>query len=121
MKFMMMVKADKDYEAGVPPSPALMAAIGQITEEMTKAGVVLETGGLLPSARGARVRLAASKVTVVDGPFAEAKELVGGYAIIRANTKEDAIAMGSRFLKVHEEALGPSYVGEIEIRQMAEW
>ena len=70
MKFMMMVKADKDYEAGVPPSPALMAAIGQITEEMTKAGVVLETGGLLPSAQGARVRLAKSKVTVVEGPFA---------------------------------------------------
>jgi hypothetical protein len=121
MKFMMMVKADKDYEAGVPPSPALMAAIGQITEEMMKAGVVLETGGLLPSAQGARVRLASSKVTVVDGPFTEAKELVGGYAILRANSKEDAIAMGSRFLKVHEEALGPSYSGEIEIRQMAEW
>jgi hypothetical protein len=98
-----------------------MAAIGQITEEMTSAGVVLETGGLLPSVLGARLRLARSTVTVVDGPFAEAKELVGGYAIIRAASKEDAIALGSRFLKVHEEALGPSYVGEIEIRQMAEW
>jgi hypothetical protein len=121
MKFMMMVKADKDYEAGIPPSPTLMAAIGQLTEEMTKAGVVLETGGLLPSAQGARLRLARSKVSVVDGPFAEAKELIGGYAIIRASSKEEAIAMGSRFLKVHEEARGPSYVGEIEIRQMAEW
>ena len=121
MKFMMMVKADKDYEAGIPPSPALMAAVGQITEEMTKAGVVLETGGLLPSAQGARLRRAQSKLTVVDGPFAEAKELVGGYAIIRARSKEDAIALASRFLEVHEEALGPAYVGEIEIRQMAEW
>ena len=121
MKFMMMVKADKDYEAGIPPSPALMAAVGQITEEMVNAGVVVETGGLLPSAQGARLRLARSQVTVTDGPFTEAKELVGGYAIIHAASKADAIALGARFLKVHEEALGPSYVGEIEIRQMAEW
>ena len=121
MKFMMMVKADKDFEAGIPPSPALMAAIGQVTEEMMKSGVVLETGGLLPSSQGARLRLAGSKVTVIDGPFAEAKELIGGYAIIRANSKEEAIGLGSRFLKAHEEALGPSYVGEIEIRLMSEW
>jgi hypothetical protein len=118
MRFMMMVKADKDYEAGVPPSPKLEAAIGKITEEMTKAGVVLATEGLLPSSKGARLRLAGGRLTVTDGPFAEAKEIIGGYAIVQARSKEEAIELGSRFLKVHEEALGPAYVGEVEIRQL---
>ena len=111
MKFMMMVKADKDYEAGVPPSPALMAAIGQITEEMMKAGVVLETGGLLPSARGARVRLAKSKVTVVDGPFAEAKELVAGFWLWQCKSKAEAIEWLKR---------APFEETEVEIRQIFE-
>ncbi len=120
MKFMMMIKADKNYEAGVPPDPRLMAAIGKLTEDMTKAGVVLETGGLLPSSKGARLRLAGGKVTVTDGPFSEAKELIGGYAIVEVKSKEEAIELGKRFLKLHEEVLGPSYVGESEIRQMHE-
>jgi hypothetical protein len=118
MKFMMMVKADKDYEAGAQPTPELEAAIGKITEEMMRAGVVLEVGGLLPSAAGARLRLAGGKLTVTDGPFAEAKELIGGFAILRAKSKAEAIELGSRFLKVHEEVLGPAYVGELEIRQL---
>jgi hypothetical protein len=121
MKFMMMIKADRDYEAGAPPSPELMAAIGKLTEEMTRAGVILETGGLLPSSKGARVRLAGGKLTVTDGPFSEAKELIGGYAIARVNSKEEAVQMGRDFLKLHGDVLGPSYQGECEIRQMSEW
>lgn len=118
MRFMMMVKADKDYEAGAPPSPELMAAMGRHTEEMMKAGVVVETGGLLPSAMGARVRVAGGRLSVIDGPFSEAKELIGGYAILRAKSKAEAIELGRSFMKLHADVLGPSYEGELEIRQM---
>ena len=121
MRYMMMVKADQDYEAGSPPKPELMAAIGKLSEEMARAGVLLETGGLLPSSMGARVRVAGGKLTVVDGPFSEAKELIGGYAILRAATKQDAIEMGKRFMRVHADVLGPSYDGELEIRQMVDF
>jgi hypothetical protein len=121
MKFMMIVKADRNYEAGVPPDPKLMAAIGKLTEEAARAGVLLETGGLLPSSSGARVRVARGKLTVTDGPFTEAKELVGGYAILQAKSREEAIELGKGFMKVHADVLGPSYEGELEIRQMAEF
>jgi len=121
MRFMMMVKADKNYEAGLPPDPKLMAAIGKLTEDMTEAGVVLETGGLLPSSKGARVRIAGGRLTVIDGPFAEAKELVGGYAILQAKSKEEAIELGKDFMKVHADVLGPSYEGELEIRQLMDF
>ena len=120
MRFMMIVKADKDYEAGLPPSPELMAAIGKLAEEATKAGSLLETGGLLPSSEGARVRVAKGKLTVTDGPFAETKELVGGYAIFQLASKEEAIELGKGFMKVHGDILGPSYEGELEIRQLAD-
>lgn len=121
MRYMMMVKGDKDYEAGAPPNPALMAAIGQLSEEMARAGVLLESGGLLPSLAGAKVKVAGGKLTVTDGPFTEAKELVGGYAILRAATKAEAIAHGKRFMALHAEVLGPSYQGELEIRQLADF
>ena len=72
----------------------------------------------MPSSQGARLRLAGGKLTVTDGPFAEAKELIGGYAIVQAKSKEEAIELGKNFLKVHEEVLGLSYEGECEVRQM---
>ena len=118
MRFMMMVKADRDYEAGLPPNPELLGAIGKLTDEMVKAGVLLETGGLLPSSRGARVRVSGGKLTVTDGPFAETKELVGGYAIVRANSREQAIELGKQFMELHARVLGSSYDGECEVRQM---
>ncbi len=121
MRFLMMVKADKDFEAGRPPNPALMAAIGGLSEEMGRAGVLLETGGLLPSSAGAKVKVAGGKLSVTDGPFTESKELVGGYAIIRAASKAEAIAHGRRFMSLHAEVLGPSYEGELEIRQLADF
>lgn len=120
MRFMMIVKADKNYEAGVPPSKELMAAIGRLAEEHARAGVLVESGGLLPSSRGARVKVAGGRLTVIDGPFTEAKELIGGYAILRATSKEEAIEHGKRFMKVHADVLGPSYEGELEIRQLAD-
>ena len=113
-----MVKANKDYEAGHPPSPELIAAVGKLTEEMMKTGVVKEAGGLFPSSAGARVRAAGGKLTVTDGPFTEAKELIGGYAILEAKSKEEAVELAKQFMKVHIDILGPSYEGECEVRQM---
>jgi hypothetical protein len=118
MRFMMIVKGNKDYEAGKPPSPELIEAIGKHSEEMAKAGVLIESGGLLPSAMGARVNVARGKLTVTDGPFAEAKELVGGFAIMHAASKQEAIELGKRFMEIHVRVLGPSYEGQLEIRQM---
>jgi hypothetical protein len=121
MRFIMMIKADKDYEAGVPPDPKLLAAIGQYTQEMIKAGVVLATEGLMPSSKGARLRLSDGKLTVIDGPFTEAKELIGGFAIVKASSKKEAIELGSRFMMLHKEALGGKWEGECEIRQLSEY
>ncbi len=121
MRFMMMIKGDKDYEAGAPPDPRLMAAIGTLTEEMIKAGVVLSSEGLLPSSKGARIRVAGGKLTVTDGPFSEAKEVIGGFAIVQASSKDEAIAMGSDFMRLHRDILGPAWEGECEVRQLADF
>ena len=120
MRFMMIVKADANYEAGAPPKPELLAAIGKLSEEMIKAGVLLDMGGLLPSSKGARVNVKQGKLTVTDGPFSEAKELIGGYAILQCKSKDEAIERGRRFMQLHADVLGPSYDGELEIRQMPE-
>ena len=121
MKFMMMVKADTDYEAGAPPDPKLMTAMAEYTEKMIKAGVVLQTGGLLPSSKGARVRVANGKLTVTDGPFTEAKELIGGYAIVKAASKDEAVRLGSEFMSLHSQVLGGKWEGEVEIRQLEDF
>jgi len=118
MRFMMIVKGDKNYESGIPPSPELMAVIGKHTEEMMKAGVVLQNGGLLPSSQGAKVRAADGKVSVTDGPFTEAKELIGGFAIVEAKSKAEAIERATEFMQLHVKVLGTAYEGECEIRQM---
>jgi hypothetical protein len=118
MRYMMMVKANADSEAGRMPAPALMQAIGKLSVEMIDAGVLLDTGGLAPSSQGARIHLAGGKTTVVDGPFAEAKELIGGYAILKVDSHEEAIEMGRRFMQLHAEVMGQEYAGEMEIRQL---
>ena len=118
MRFMMIVKADPSYEAGRPPDPALLAAVGKLSEEMTKRGVLLQSGGLLPSAKGARVRVSRGKMTVTDGPFAETKELIGGFAILEAASKEEAIRLGKEFMQLHVDVLGQSYEGTLEVRPM---
>ena len=96
MRFMMIVKADPSYEAGGPPNPALLAAIGKLSEEMTNAGVLLQSGGLLPSSKGARVRASGGKMTVTDGPFAETKEQLGGYYLIEAKDLDEATKIAAR-------------------------
>jgi len=118
MQFMMIVKSTKNSEAGGPPNPQLMAAIAKMGEEATKKGLMISAGGLQPSSQGTRVRVAGGKTSVIDGPFAETKELVGGFAIFNLPSKEEAIKMGRDFMQVHADILGPSYEGELEIRPM---
>ncbi len=112
MRFMVIVKANEDSEAGVLPSKEILAAMGRYNEELAKAGVMLAGEGLQASSKGARVRFDADKRTVTDGPFAETKELIAGFWLIQASSKEEAIEWVSR---------APLDGGtEIEIRQVFE-
>ena len=114
MRFMIIVKANRDSESGVMPSEKLLADMGKFNEELVKAGVMLAGEGLHPSSKGARVRFSGSKRTVIDGPFAEAKELVAGFWIFQVKSKEEAIEWVKRSPNPFE---GES---EIEIRQVFE-
>jgi hypothetical protein len=116
MRFMMIVKSAEKW--GFPPKP-LMDAIGKLSEDAVKAGTMIGNGGLLPTATGTRVRLSGGKVTVIDGPFTEAKEVVGGYAQFELKSKEEAIEGARRFMELHKEHW-PGWEGETEIRQMFE-
>jgi hypothetical protein len=109
MRYLGLLKADKDSEAGTPPSPELLERMGHFIAEISKAGVMVDTNGLKPSKFGCRVKLADGKVTVTDGPFAESKELVASYAIFETPTMKEAVHWTTRFLQV----LGR---GECEIR-----
>jgi hypothetical protein len=114
MRFMMMVKC---AENSGPPPKELMDAMEKHAEEATKAGEMIETGGLGPTAASSRVRLAGGKITVTDGPFTEAKEVFGGYAIFELKSKEEAIEGASRFMELHRKHW-PGWEGETEIRQV---
>ncbi len=118
MRFMMFVKATKESEAGLPPDPALMEAVEKARQEAVERGEMIDTGGLAPSSMGARIRVAGGRVSVTDGPFAEAKEVIGGYAIMELPSREAAIEAGRRFMELHRDILGPGYEGELEIRQL---
>jgi hypothetical protein len=114
MRFMTLVKS---AENSGPPPKELMDAIAKLGEESAKAGILVEMGGLAPSAAGARVRVSRRRVTVVDGPFSEAKEVVGGYAVLQVQSKEQAIEETRRFMELHAK-YWPSWEGETEIRQV---
>lgn len=115
MRFMMIVK-HSEKQSGPPPK-ALMDAIDQLGKEATKAGTMLGAGGLGPTAQGARVRLSGGKVTVTDGPFTEAKEIIGGYAQFELKSREEAIESAVRFMELHKK-YWPGWEGETEVRQM---
>jgi hypothetical protein len=100
MRYMMIVKSAEKW--GVPPQK-LVEAIGKLAEDETKSGTMLGTGGLLPSAQAARVRLENGKVMVIDGPFTEAKEVVGGYAQFEFKTKEEAVESAREFMELHRQ------------------
>jgi hypothetical protein len=113
---MVLVKYD---ENGTPPPKAFLDAIAQFGREASAAGVMVARDGLQPSATGARIRLARGKVTTTDGPFAEAKEVIGGYAIYNVKSKQEAIDWASRFVGLHREHW-PEWECEVEIRQILE-
>ena len=111
MRYMVIVKATKESEAGALPSVELLNEMGKLNAEMAKAGVLLAGDGLAPSSKGARVKFEGKKRTVVDGPFAETKELVSGFWILQVKSKEEAIEWAKRV---------PFEEGEIEIRKISE-
>jgi hypothetical protein len=111
MRFMMIVKATKDSEAGVMPSNELISAMTKYNEQLINAGVMMDGAGLQASSKGARIRFNGSQRTVIDGPFAETKELISGYWIIRVNSREEAIEWAKR---------SPFQEGELELRQFFE-
>ncbi len=116
MRFMMIVKATKDSEKGVMPSEKLIGEMQKYHEELQKAGVLLDASGLKPSSKGWRVKYSGTKRTVIDGPFAESKELIAGYTIIQVKTREEAMEWARRYPN-------PSVDGreaEIEVRQFFE-
>ena len=116
MRYMILVKANKDSEAGVRPSEELFAAMADYHEQLAKAGVLLDASGLQPSSKGWRVKYTGGKRTVIDGPFTEAKELVAGYTMIQVKSKEEAVEWSRRFPN-------PTLDGgdcEIEVRQIFE-
>jgi hypothetical protein len=113
MRFMMIYKPAnvKDMEAGVPPTQEHMASMGKLIAELVQSGVLLATDGLMASSKGARVKQSDGKVVVTDGPFTEAKELIGGFAIFQLQSKAEAIELTKRFLQTAGD-------GAVEIRQM---
>ncbi len=114
MRFMVMHYSSEDDEAGVLPSPEQMAEIGKYMEEYVKSGVLLAGEGVRPSSFGARVTVTDGKATVTDGPFAEAKELIAGFAILDVKSKDEAIEHAKRFAQV-------SGATKIDVRQVAEF
>ncbi len=116
MRFMIVVKASRYSEAGVMPTEEALVTMGQYHEELAKAGVLLEGNGLHPTSKGWRVKYAGDKVTVVDGPFAETKELIAGYTLIQVKTREEALEWSRRF----PNPVGAGESAEIEVRQLFE-
>jgi hypothetical protein len=115
MRFMVLIKANKESEAGVMPDEKLLAAMGKYNEELVKAGVMLAGEGLHPSSKGARIKFKGDQRTVVDGPFAETKELIAGFWMWKVNSKEEAIEWLKRCPSPFSDA-----ESEIEIRQVFE-
>jgi hypothetical protein len=114
MRFMMLVKHKENY--GAPPKE-LMEAIGKLSAEAVASGAMVGNGGLKPTAQGASVRLAGGKVSVVDGPFTEAKEIIGGYAQFEMRSKAEAIESAVHFMELHKKHW-PGWEGETEVREM---
>ena len=113
MRFLVMHKSNEENEAGVPPSPDLVEEMGQLMEESAREGVLLAAEGVHPSSRGARLSFSGGRRTVTDGPFAEAKELIAGFAVLQVDSKEEAIEWATRFADVIGDV-------EIEVRQVIE-
>ena len=115
MRFMSIITSEQPPR---PPPPELMEAMNKLANREITAGRMLDTGGLMPLAMGARVKVAEAKVSVVDGPFVEAKEVVGGYAIFELTSKEEAVALAVEFMQLHVDFM-PGWEGTCEVRAFA--
>ena len=116
MKYMTIVKASESFEAGGPPTE-LFAGIDQLRVDAEKEGVFVFFGGLGPTSQGSSIKLAKGKITVTDGPFAEAKEVVGGFAVYDTKTKEEAVKWAVRFVELHQKHW-PGFDCEVEVREL---
>ncbi len=116
MRYLTFIRHSESYRAS-PPPPALMEAMGRFVDSSLKEGTLVDTGGLLPSKEGARVRLANGKITVTDGPFSESKEVIGGWAILKADSKAQALKLATEFMELHRK-YWPEFEGESEVRPM---
>ncbi|MFF3329382.1 YciI family protein [Streptomyces sp. NPDC002888] len=115
-RYLSLVRVDENNAPAEGPSPELMQRMGELIEEMTKAGVMLETAGLTPTAQGTRVHYEGGAISVTDGPFTETKEAVGGYAIMQCKDTAEAVEWTKRFLKVHED----KWTVTCEVREIME-
>ena len=118
MKYLAFIRHSEKYRES-PPPPALLEAMGRFVEKSLKEGSLVDTGGLLPSKDGFRVRLDRRKITVTDGPFSESKEVIGGWAILKADSRDEAIRIGTEFMELHRK-YWPEFEGECEVRPMFE-
>ena len=116
MKYLTFIRHSESHREAGPP-PALMKAMGEFVQRSMKDGVLVDTGGLLPSKDGARIRLAGGKITVTDGPFTEMKEVIGGWAILQADSKEAVMRIATEFMELHR-THWPGFEGESEVRPM---
>ena len=114
MKYLTFIRSSEKYQA-TPPPPALMEAMGHFVQKALADGVLISTGGLLPSRDGLRLRLAGGKLTVTDGPFTESKEVIGGWAILNANTRAEAVRIATEFMELHRKHW-PEFDCESEVR-----
>jgi hypothetical protein len=120
MQFLMLIKIanDTDYEAGKPPPAELEAAMGELIGEWSKTGAFVSAAGLKPTSQAARVRLSNGAVRVSDGPFAEAKEVIGGFFLLEAPDRATVVEMTRQFVELHGKILGKEFVLECEVRQL---
>jgi hypothetical protein len=116
MKYLTFIRHSESYRESPPPR-ALMEAMGTFVTKSSKDGSLVDTGGLLPSKEGVRLRLAKGKIAVTDGPFSESKEVIGGWAILKADTKAEAIRIATEFMELHRKHW-PEFEGECEVRPM---
>ncbi len=118
MKYLTFIRHSESYRASPPPA-ALMEAMGKFIQKSRADGTLVDTGGLLPSKEGFRLRLSKGKLTVTDGPFSESKEVIGGWAILNASSKEEALRIATEFMELHHK-YWPEFEGESEVRPMFE-
>lgn len=119
MKYLSFIRSPESYRNVTPP-PALMAAMGEFVQRSLRDGTVVDTGGLMPSKDGFRVRSENGALTVTDGPFSESKEIIGGWAVLKTDTREQALAIAKEFMELHRKHW-PDFVGESEVRPIEEY